>query len=145
MFIHYILANVIWPALYLLGRLISFWVILSGLFVEFFFVWRLTGLNLKQSIWADIAMNLASALLGLILIPFLGLIVVLPFQATFGLASWIATFFVAVFINASVESLVLLRGFKQKIGQKEFWLICLANALSVGIAFGSFWLYPIRD
>jgi uncharacterized membrane protein len=89
-------------------------------------------------------MNLVSALLGLILIPFLGLIVVLPFPATFGVASWIVTFLVAVFINASIESLVLFRGFKQDLGKKELWLIWFANAMTVGIAFGSFWLYPIQ-
>jgi hypothetical protein len=92
MFTQHNLADIVWPALYLLGRLISVWVVLSGLFVEFFFVWRLTSLSWKQSIWADIAMNLVSALLGLILIPLLGLIAVLPFPATFGLASWIVTF-----------------------------------------------------
>jgi len=141
----HILANIVWPALYLLGRLISFWVIASGLFIEFFFVRRLTSLGWKRAIWADVAMNLASALLGVILIPVVGLIVVLPFPATFGILSWVATFCVAVLINASVESFVLLKGFKQSIGKKEFWLFCLANALSVGVAFASFWVYPIQD
>ena len=145
MFTQYILANIVWPALYLLGRLISFWVITSGLFIEFFFVWWLTRLDWKRVIWADVAMNLVSALLGLILIPVVGLIAVLPFSAIFGLASWVATFCVAVLINASVESVVLLKGFKQSIGKREFWLLCLANALSVGVAFGSFWLYPIKN
>ena len=145
MFNQHILANVVWPALYLLGRLLSFWVIALGLLIEFLFVRWLTRLDWKRAIWADVAMNLVSALLGIILIPVAGLILVLPFPATFGLASWVATFCVAVLINTSVESFVLLKGFKQSIRRKEFWLLCLANALSVGVAFGSFWLYPIRD
>jgi uncharacterized membrane protein len=145
MLTHLTIANIVWPALYLLGRLISFLVIMSGLFIEFFFVWRLTTLNWKQSIWADVAVNAASALLGLILIPVTGFIVVIPFPVTFGISSWIATFCVAVLINASIESLVLQRGFKQDVGKKEFWLLCFANALSVGVAFGSFWIYPIQD
>lgn len=145
MFTHHIPANVVWPALYLLGRLISFWVIVSGLFVEFFFVWWLTRLDWKRAIGLDVAMNLVSALLGLILIPVAGLVVAIPFPATFGLVSWIATFCVTVLLNTTIESLVLLQGFKQNIGKREFRLLCLANALSVGIAFGSFCLYPLKD
>lgn len=74
-----IVADIIWPALFLEDRILSIWVIVSGLFVEYFFVWRITNLGPVRSIWADLAMNAASTLLGVILIPALGLIVaVLP-------------------------------------------------------------------
>lgn len=142
-FTHHALANVVWPALYLLGRMVSLWVIAFGLFVEFFFVWRMTGLGWRRAAWADAAMNLASGVVGLILIPAAGLVVVLPFPSTFGPASWVATFCVAVLTNAWVEGLVLRKGFGRSVGRRGVWLLCLANALSVGAAFGSFRLYPI--
>lgn len=138
------LADIVWPALYLVERMLSVWVILAGLVIEFFFVWQITELGVEKSIYADLLMNLASTVIGIILIPVFGLIVVLPFRATFGLAAWIATFCVTVLINTSVESLVLLRGFKQRIGKSEFCWLGLANALSAGAAFATFAVRPVQ-
>jgi hypothetical protein len=62
-----ILADIIWPALFLEERLVSLWVILAGLVIEYSFVWRITDLGVMRSIWADVAMNAASTLLGILL------------------------------------------------------------------------------
>jgi hypothetical protein len=143
-----ILANVIWPALFLESRLLSIWVILAGLLVEYFFVWRITELGAKRSVLADVVMNAASTLLGIVLIPAVGFVVALfpgELFGTFSPITWGFTFLAAVFINALIESLVLWKGFKQSIGKKEFWWLWFANALSVGIAFGSFLIIPIKD
>src|SRR5438093_13296193 len=104
-----ILANVVWPALYLIGRLLSIWVISLSLLVEFVFLWKLLGLGAKRASLADVAMNLASAVLGFILIGFLGLVVVLPFRSSFGMGAWLATFIVGLMVNACIESLVVSR------------------------------------
>jgi hypothetical protein len=140
-----ILANIVWPALYLIGRLLSIWVISLSLLVEFFFVWKLLRLGAKRAILADVTMNLASAVLGLILIGFLGLVVILPFRSTFGMDAWIATFIVAVLVNACVESLVVSKWFKSNFAKRDFWLLVIANTLTMGIAFGSLYFFPIKD
>jgi hypothetical protein len=142
-----VLADIIWPALFLEERLVSLWVILAGLIIEYFFVWRITDLGWMRSIWADVAMNAASTLLGLLLIPLVGFIVVIfPGGAfgTFSPVNWVATFLAAVLVNALIDFLILWKGFKQNIGKRQFWWLCLANALSVGIAFGSILFFPIK-
>ena len=66
------LANFVWAGLLLESRLIAIPVILAGLIVEYFFVRRLTGFSAKRSLIADVTMNGASLLLGLVLIPLAG-------------------------------------------------------------------------
>jgi hypothetical protein len=140
------LADVIWPAILLEERLFSWWAIVLGLAVEFFFVRWLTALNLRMCVIADLSMNAASALLGIILIPlagfiweiFPGLVLYKVFNiGTFNPGTWAATFLLAVFVNAALESLVLRHIFKQQVDKKVFWWLCVANSLSVAIAFGS--------
>lgn len=147
------LADMIWPAAFLESRLLSAWVISAGLIVEYFFVWRVTPLGTWRSVVADVAMNAASTLLGVVLIPlagivweiFPGLIVYEVFNlGTFNPGTWAATFLMAVLINSGLELLVLRFVFHQPPGGGLFWWLCLANALSVGIAMASFLVYPPR-
>lgn len=149
-----VFANFVWAALFLEGRLLAIPIILAGLVIEFFFVRRLTGFNVKRSIVADVTMNAASLLLGIILIPLAGLAwefsagVLLYEQfniGSFGYLAWTATFILAVLINATIENFVLRRIFKLEKTKAGFRWLCLANALSVGIAFASFWFFPIKN
>jgi hypothetical protein len=73
-----ILADLVWPALFLGGRLLSWWAIGMGLLVELFFVRWLTGFSWPKSLVADITMNGASSLLGWALIPLAGSLGDLP-------------------------------------------------------------------
>lgn len=149
-----IFADVVWPALFLEQRLFSWWAISLGLVVEFFFVRWLTALSLRKCIIADLSMNAASALLGLLLIPvagiawefFPGLIIYKIFNiGTFNPGTWAATFVLAVLINGALESLVLKYAFKQKVGKRVFWWLCAANSLSVALAFASLLARPPRS
>ena len=145
------LADMIWPAAFLESRLLSVWVISAGLLIEYFFVWRVTPLGAVRSILADVAMNAASTVLGIILIPlagivwefFPGIFLYKWFNlGTFNPGTWAATFCRAVLINAALELAVLRVGFQQPFGKGLFWWLCLANALSVGLAMASFLIYP---
>jgi hypothetical protein len=149
-----ILADVVWPALFVENRLLSMWVILAGLVVEYFFVRRITRLSVKKSILADVSMNAASTLLGIVLIPvaglawevFPGIILFKWFNlGTFNPGTWLATFCFAVLINAALETFVLAKLFKQQLGKRGFRWLCLANAVSVGIAYASFFIFPIKS
>jgi hypothetical protein len=150
---HFVLADVVWPALFLAGRMLAWWAIGLGLLVELFFVRFLTGFGWLKSAVVDIAMNAASALLGLFLIPLAGI----AWEATAGIAlyklfnigtfnpgTWAATFSFATFINAALEASVLRYGFKQRPFKRLFWWLAFANAISVGIALGTLFLWPPR-
>lgn len=150
---HTIFADMIWPALFLQNRLLSMWIILAGLFIEYFFVWRVTSLGAWRSILADVGMNIASTVLGIVLIPlagiawefFPGLIIYRLFNVgTFNPGTWAVTFLMAVLINAALEMSVLRIWFQQHFGKDLFGWLCLANALSVGLAMASLLIYPPR-
>jgi hypothetical protein len=150
---HALLADVVWPALFLAGRLMAWWAIALGLLVELFFVRLLTGFSWPKSALVDIAMNAASTLLGLFLVPIAGfawefsvgrVLYKLFNIGTFNPGTWLATFLLAVFLNAALETAVLRYAFKQKPFKRFFWWLALANAVSVGIALGSLFMYPPR-
>lgn len=65
-------ADVVWPALYLISRMVTWWSIVLGLVVEYLFVRQLTHFDIKKSILVDLAMNAVSCLAGVILIPLAG-------------------------------------------------------------------------
>jgi hypothetical protein len=150
---HVILADLVWPALFLAGRLMAWWAIGLGLLVELFSVRWLTGFSWSKSIIVDIAMNAASSLLGVFLIPLAGVAweffpgIVLYRVFNVGIlnpGTWLATFLFAVFINSALETAVLRYAFKQKPFKRFLSWLALANAISVGIAFGSLFKYPPR-
>ncbi|HKP82194.1 MAG TPA: hypothetical protein VJT69_09255 [Pyrinomonadaceae bacterium] len=154
MLAHTIFADVIWPALFLESRLRSTWIILAGLVIEYFVVWRVTSLGAWRSILADVAINIASTVLGIVLIPlagiawefFPGIFLYKIFNlGTFNPATWTVTFCMAVVINAALEMTVLRIWFQQHFGKDLFGWLCLANALSVGLAMASFLIYPARQ
>lgn len=148
-------ANLVWPALYLEVRLFSWWAISAGLLIEYLFVRRLFGLSPKRAVIADATANALSALAGLLLIPAAGVVwEIFPGSmymhaigwGTFNPATWAGTFMLACVINAVVEGLVYRKVFKLEFrfrGRKFGWLI-LANALSVGVAFVSIRIAPVR-
>jgi hypothetical protein len=146
-----ILANLVWPALFLTSRMFAVWPIAAGLFVEFFFIRQATKLRGWRCLTADITMNLVSAALGVILIPLSGIIwellatfTIYPLfnVGTFNPVTWGATALLAAGVNAVVEGWVLQNGFKQKLGRRGFWLLFVANLVSVSIAAASLVPHP---
>ena len=149
-----VLANLVWAALFLEGQLLTVPVVAAGLVIEYFFVRRLTGFSLKRSALTDAVMNAASLLLGIVLIPFaglvweftLGLLIYELFDlGSFSYVSWTATFVLAVLVNAAVENFVLRRFFKLEKTRAAFGWLCLANALSVGVAFVGMWFFAGKN
>jgi hypothetical protein len=146
-------ADMVWPALYLETRLFSWWAIGLGLVVEFFLIRKIFGLSTKRAVIADLAANAASAILGILLIPLTGVAwevfpgsVLYPLLnwGTFNPVTWVATFAFACLINALLESYVLKRFFHLPFTRRTFSWLVLANAFSVGIAFGSLWWKPVQ-
>lgn len=147
-----LLADVVWPALYLEQYLFSVLPISVGLVAEWFFLYfGGFGLTWKRAILVDVVMNTVSSVAGIVLIPILGLlweigpgsIVNRVFNVgTFNPASWIATFLLAACASTAIEAAVVRWGFKIPLGWKRFSILFGANAVSTGIAFASFWIHP---
>ena len=151
-----VFANLVWAGLLLESRLVAIPVILAGLIIEYFFVQRLTGFSVKRSLIADITMNAVSLLVGIVLIP----LVSFGWEISVSSLLWefndyilgsfhpinlAATFILAVLINAVIENFVLRKIFKLEKDKRSFSRLCLANALTVAIALGSLWFFPIRN
>jgi len=148
-----VVANVVWPALFLEMRLLSWWIILIGLAVELPFVRLLTGFDWQRAAIADLAMNAASTIIGILLIPIFGL--AWEYAAdftlyrywkvgTFNPVAWVATLVLAVTLNAIIEQSVLRWGFRQRLGARGFAWLSVANGLSVGLALWSVFQNPPR-
>ncbi len=95
--------------------------------------------------------NALSTVIGIILIPVLGVgWEIFPGSVmykmlnigTFNPITWTATLILATLANGVIESLSYKFIFKENITKKIFWLICLANLASVGIALATVFLYP---
>ncbi len=147
-------ADVVWPALYLEIRLLSFFPIIAGLIVEYFFTLYFLEKNPIKAFIATFLANLISVLLGILLIPLSGIIwgifpgIILNglFDiSNFSPIDWIGTFILAVLVNVALEGFFYKKFFKLKTFLKtklSLWLF-LANSISVGIAMTSLYLNPI--
>ena len=145
-------ADLVWPALLLEQRMIAVLPIAAGLVAEWLVLWLCGfGLNWKKAAVVDLVMNTVSSLVGIPLIPFLGFVweffpgvIIQKFLhvGTFNPITWIATPVLATFATTVVEAIVVRWGFKIALGQRRFWTLFMANAISVGIAFASLFLHP---
>lgn len=138
-------ANLIWPAYFLEFELLSWWVILAGTFVEFFFVKLLFKKSFAISLSAVVVANLLSTIIGIPLIPIAGMVwgffpgVIM--YSVFGMGgfnpiTWFATFLIACLINTFFEGLVYKKFFNTSFSFKSryFFYFMMANGVSVGMA-----------
>ena len=146
-----ILANIVWPALYLTSRMLAVYPIVVGLLVELIFVRHVTKLQVSRCATACLTMNLVSAALGVILIPVSGIawellasITINPLfdVGTFNPVTWSVTALLATGVNTVVEGKVLQTNLNITLGRRGFWLLFAANLVSVGIACVSLLLRP---
>jgi len=147
-------ADMVWPALVLEQRLLSAIPIGAGLIIEWLALrFGGFGLSWRKAGLVDVVMNAVSTIVGIPVIPLLGLAwEMFPGQViykffnigTFNPGTWAATFVLATIATTGIEALVVRWGFKIALGKRRLGVLCLANALSVGVAFASLWLKPPR-
>ncbi|HVN93867.1 MAG TPA: hypothetical protein VMT38_09225 [Terracidiphilus sp.] len=146
------IADLVWPALALVQRMLSVVPIVAGLIVEWLALWLGGfGLKWKKAIVVDVVMNAASALIGLFLIPALGMgwhygpgqLIdrLIPIGMTFHIDS-LAAYVIAVAVTTAIEAAVVRWGFKIRLGARRFAILLGANAISVGFAFVSVIMHP---
>lgn len=147
-------ADVVWPALVVEGRLLTWWAIGLGLLIEAAYIYRVLSVrSLGRALLVSVAMNAVSAGLGIVLIPlagivweiFPGLVMYFAFNVgTFNPLTWTATAVLAVAINVCVERLVLTRGFKLSVSRRALWWLAVTNAVTVALAMASLWWAPAQ-
>jgi hypothetical protein len=146
------MANVIFPALIVTGRMLAWWVIVVSLVIELLFVKAAFRLSTTNAAFATLGANGLSAALGLFAIPYLGMFFEFGLYHagiadrvgwdTFGLAAWIVAFLLAVAFNLAIEIPVYRFGYGLKVWRREFLLIALANAITAGLACASLAFIP---
>lgn len=145
------LANFVWPALFLGERILTWWAIGLGLPIEYLAIRLITKFHPKKAIIITLLMNLASSLLGIVLIPLAGIIWeifpgILLFKffnmGTFNPLTWIANLFLAGLVNTGIEGQVVRHFSKIALKRKGYIFLFLANLITVGVAFCSLILYP---
>jgi hypothetical protein len=145
-------ADLVWPALVLEQRMLSVVPIVAGLIVEWLALWLGGfGLRWKKAAVVDVVMNATSALIGIFLIPALGMgweygpgqLVhrLIPIGMTFQI-DWLAAFVIAVAVTTAIEACVVRWGFRIPLGLRRFSILFGANAVSVGFAFVSVMMHP---
>jgi hypothetical protein len=144
-------ADIVWPGVVLETGLMSLWVIALGLLIEVAFVWWLFRLTLRRAAFVATIANIASAVLGVVLVPIAGLVwAIFPgflverllHVGTFNAFTWTGTFLLAALVSTGIECAVYVRAFKLCVRRREFAWLYLANAISTGAALVSVVLSP---
>jgi hypothetical protein len=148
-----LLADLVWPALFLEGRLLTWWAIVAGLAAEFLVLRFWLGMENRTAIVADLVMNLVSTVAGIALIPLAGVAweifpgsVLYPLLnvGTFNPVTWGATCIIAALINTLLEGAVLDVAFHVRFQRKVFLAVFVGNMVSVALALGSLFVIPAQ-
>lgn len=148
-----IVADVVWPALFFMERVYTWWAVATGLIVEYVVLRAIARVTWRKAAIATVAVNAASALVGLAAIPLIGFawealldltVYRLLHAGTFNPFGWISTVFLIGGITGFVEYLLLTRAFKVafKVRHAWFWW-WMANCASVFLAFVTMLLWPV--
>ena len=147
-----IFANLVWPSLYLVEQINTWWIVGISLLIESFCLLWLT----QEKIWKvglmTLVMNLLSTLIGMIGIPLSGIIweliatiTIHPIfgWGTFNPVTWIVSCILAALLNAAIEMMSLIWIFKISWAAKIFWGLVFANGITVSIAFRAVLVTPL--
>jgi hypothetical protein len=151
---HPMIADMVWPALYLMARSYTWWGIALGLVIEYFALKGIANITWKRAAIAIVAVNAATSLIGYLAIPLLTLAweFVLQFTiyqfihiGTFNPFGWISSIVVIGAITGFPEYLLLTKVFKVQFRSKRSWLWWwLANCASVLVAFITVLIWPVN-
>jgi hypothetical protein len=138
-----VLANLVWPALYVETKASSVPIIGLSLVLEYIAIRWLFERGIGQSLLYTIVANAASGIVGLFARPLSGLAWELSLGALvmwafdWGTFNPIAWFFVPVIggaINAALELLTLKLIWKERLSSRSFMALWVINWITVGLA-----------
>lgn len=149
-----VLANAIWPAIYLVAQVATLWPIVLSIIIEYLVLRYISTLLWHKVLLYVVAANVFSALVGVIPLVFLdlgkefllGTLSEWLFGVrlgTFSVTSWIATTLLASLISASLEYLLLKPVLKTPFRFRRSWLVWwAANLLTAAIATIAAFCWP---
>ncbi|HVY07700.1 MAG TPA: hypothetical protein VHB46_17120 [Burkholderiales bacterium] len=120
--------------------------------IEYIVIRQAFKLPPKKALVADVVANTASSVAGSVIIAIAGIawefgpgLLLTKFMdvGTFNPYTWVATILMAALINGGVE-MAMLRIFGVPSTKRTFLILTLANAATVGIAFASMFVVPVR-
>lgn len=138
-------ANVVWPGLYLSGRMIT-WAIPAGILIEVFLLKYIIQRGWGYTLLVTSAVNIISTIVGavgailgnLAFEATLGIILYKYFQiGTFNPLSWTSAIFFGTLVSTIIEVYSLKTIFKIKLTSKQRYLFLAVNLLSTLTAFAS--------
>jgi hypothetical protein len=138
-----VLADVVWPALLLAGRLAMWWCIVVSILIEGAALWRFAQWRPVKALIASAVMNAVSAFLGIVLLPVAGLrwetTASITLNAwfgwgTFNVASEAVTWLIAVILSTVIEMFVLWLVFCAPWTRRLTLVVLSANAVTVLLA-----------
>jgi hypothetical protein len=141
-----VIADVVWPALVLSGRIAAWWCIALGTLIEGAALWRFLRWPPFKAFFAAFLMNAVSAFCGSILLPVAGL----RWEATadrtinawfgwgtFNIASEAVTWLIAVLLSTLIETFVLWLIFLAPLTRRLIVVMLAANSVTTLLA--AFW------
>lgn len=148
-----ILANMVWPALYLSQRYYTWWAIAIGLLIETGVLCWLTRKSPARCFFIAFIANTISAGVGYFAFIWIGLaweflvsytIYLLIPVGTFNPFGWFATTALAALFSSTIEWGVIKYIFKTPTDRRFYWIFFLANLVTAGIALVSLFTSPIQ-
>jgi len=139
-------ANLIWPEIVFTKRIVEWWIIAAGLVIEFLFLWWMFRLPLWKTLVVVVVANAVSALIGFVLLPWLGYLrelLLSPLRLpTFRLPNLLTALVLLTAFNVLIEGLVYRYAFGLRFGRRNIVWLILANAASAAVMFVSFSFVP---
>jgi hypothetical protein len=148
-----IIANVVWPALYLSQRYYTWWAIVLGLLIETAVLYRLTRKPVLKCFVIAFTANATSAAIGYFTFIWVGfaweylisytLYMIIPI-GTFNPFGWLATTILAALFSCTIEWSIIKYVFKTPTTKRFFWIFFSANLITAGIALVTLFTNPIE-
>jgi hypothetical protein len=138
-----VLADVVWPALFLSMRLSAWWCIGVSVVIEAVALWRFARMQPVKAAAASVVMNAVSAFCGSLLLPMAGLhwesVATNTYNAwfhwgTFNVGTEAATWLIAVCLSTVIETLVLWLVFFMPWKRRTILVVLAANAITTALA-----------
>lgn len=138
-----VLADVVWPALFLSIRMAAWWCVVVSILIEGLALWRLAQVPPARALLASVVMNIASALIGMLILPLLGIrleaLADTTYNAwldwgTFNPITYGTTWLSATLLTTIIECVTLWLAFRMPLRGRLVTVVLLANAVTVAIA-----------
>jgi hypothetical protein len=145
-----VLADVVWPAMFLSTRMAAWWCVLVSLIIEGLALWRFARVGVVKSITASLVMNAVSAFIGTLLLPLIGVrlesLADTTYNAwldlgTFNPITYCTTWLGATLLTTAIECFVLWLVFLMPWKRRWVAVVLGVNAVTVAMAGVSILLF----